>query len=153
MHSRMRQRTISNKMNLWMHLYLLLCMVLNGMTGNVAGEEIPAGTGKTSSYEWRVTVGRRAPDCFERDVILVNEELMPTLEVQQGEYVEITVINDIPKTYPTSSEGISIHWHGFRMKNAQWYDGAAYVNQCPIQHGERWTYKFVVDEMPGTYFW
>lgn len=101
--------------------------------------------------EWRVTT-ELTPDCFEGDVMLINE-FMPTLEVVQGDMVEITVVNDILDSFHTAKQGISMHWHGFRMKDAPWYDGAAFVNQCPILKGSRWTYRFVVNEFPGTYFW
>jgi L-ascorbate oxidase len=39
------------------------------------------------------------------------------------------------------------------MWNASWYDGASYVNQCPVQSGQSFTYRFVVKEVPGTYIW
>lgn len=31
---------------------------------------------------------------------------------------QIVLINDIPEGYPSVTEGISIHWHGFSMKGA-----------------------------------
>ena len=49
--------------------------------------------------------------------------------------------------------GISIHWHGFVMKNAQHYDGVVGLTQCAIAPGEKFLYEFVVDESPGTYWW
>lgn len=33
------------------------------------------------------------------------------------------------------------------------FDGTAYVATCPIQIGENFTYRFQVNEIPGTYFW
>lgn len=39
------------------------------------------------------------------------------------------------------------------MKGSQWYDGAAFVNMCPVQSGQNFTYRFPVNEIPGTYIW
>ncbi len=36
----------------------------------------------------------------------------------------------------------SIHWHGFKMKTYNWYDGVAHVSQCPIKRGSSFTYRF-----------
>lgn len=75
-------------------------------------------------YEWHVTLASRAPDCFERPVILVNGEFEPALHVTQGDVVEINVFNDLPSNYPMAADGIAIHWHGFDMRGeAAWFDG------------------------------
>lgn len=39
---------------------------------------------------WHVTVGTGAPDCFQRDVILVNGSFQPTLVVRQGRYLQVS---------------------------------------------------------------
>lgn len=39
---------------------------------------------------WHVTVGSRAPDCFQRDVILVNGSFQPTLIVTQGRHLKVS---------------------------------------------------------------
>lgn len=39
-------------------------------------------------YVWRITVGSRAPDCFQRDVILVNGTFQPTLVITQGQNLQ-----------------------------------------------------------------
>ena len=40
-------------------------------------------------YTWRVTLDVVAPDCYLRPAILVNGQLGPTLELEQGEAVEV----------------------------------------------------------------
>ena len=55
---------------------------------------------------------------------------------------QITVRNNIPEDWPSTSNGISIHWHGFSMRNFSWYDGTSYVAQCPIPRGSSFTYRF-----------
>ena len=67
----------------------------------------------------------------------------PTLEVRQGDLVEVTLVNaDIP-------EGVSIHWHGVDVPNRE--DGVAGVTQNAVRPGERYTYRFRADQV-GT-FW
>ena len=59
----------------------------------------------------------------------------------------MTVRNNIPKDWPTVSEGISIHWHGFSMRgddSGMWYDGVAYLTMCPIVSGQTFVYRFTV---------
>ena len=38
---------------------------------------------------WHVTVGNRAPDCFQRDVFLVNGTFQPELVVTQGQTLQV----------------------------------------------------------------
>ena len=48
-----------------------------------------AATVDAGYYEWHLTVGQAAPDCFLRDVILVNGEFQPTLNVTQGDLLQV----------------------------------------------------------------
>ena len=41
------------------------------------------------------------------------------------------------------SEALSIHWHGITQDHNPWYDGVAFINQCPISPSETFTYHFV----------
>lgn len=52
-------------------------------------QEAPSAAADVSEYTWHVTVGSRAPDCFQRDVILVNGDFQPTLEVNQGDFLKV----------------------------------------------------------------
>ncbi|KAL4428183.1 hypothetical protein ABPG75_002272 [Micractinium tetrahymenae] len=79
--------------------------------------------------------------------------LSPKLEVTQGDILELTLINDIPPSVPNVAGGISIHFHGFNMRGAPWFDGVAYIETCPVAPGASFKYRFQVNEMPGTYFW
>src|SRR4029453_15146320 len=56
----------------------------------------------------------------------------PTLRVQQGSEVVVTVTNDgdIPAT---------VHWHGLRLENR--YDGVPHDTQKPIAIGDTFTYR------------
>lgn len=36
---------------------------------------------------------------------------------------QVNVFNDLPATYPTTSGGISIHWHGLSQRSSPWCVG------------------------------
>ena len=56
---------------------------------NLQEATAPSTAAEVSEYAWHVTVGSRAPDCFQRDVILVNGDFQPALEVNQGDYLKV----------------------------------------------------------------
>jgi len=58
------------------------------------------------------------------------------------------VHNELPPTWPLVAEGITIHWHGFDMRGAEFYDGVAYLQQCPVMAGGNFTYRFTVPRPP-----
>jgi len=68
----------------------------------------------------------------------------PELRMREGELVEVTLINkDI-------EEGVTIHWHGLNVPNRE--DGVAGVTQDAVQPGERYVYRFRVNQV-GTYWY
>lgn len=94
--------------------------------------------------ELHITVAQASPDCFQRDLILVNGLFQPTIELMVNDTVSINVFNELPKGFPQVADGITIHWHGFYMWHAAaWMDGAAYVTQCPISRTSNFTYRSV----------
>ncbi|MCC3375124.1 multicopper oxidase family protein [Cohnella sp. REN36] len=67
----------------------------------------------------------------------------PELRMRQGELVEVVLTNrDI-------AEGVTIHWHGLDIPNAQ--DGVAGATQNAVRPGESFVYRFR-PEQTGT-FW
>jgi len=48
-----------------------------------------AGLASVTEYTWHVTLSSQAPDCFQRNVILVNGSFQPTLEVAQGDFLKV----------------------------------------------------------------
>jgi L-ascorbate oxidase len=85
-----------------------------------------------------------APDCVERLIIAINGQFpSPTIQAVQGDTVVVNLKNNLP------TEGVTIHWHGISQKGTPFSDGAAFVSQCPINPGEIFTYKFVVDKVRG----
>ena len=68
----------------------------------------------------------------------------PTIEVIQGQLVEIRVSND------DVSDGMTLHWHGVDVPNAA--DGVAGVTQDAIPPGGSYVYRFVARDA-GTYWY
>lgn len=68
----------------------------------------------------------------------------PELRVQQGDLVEIKLVNrDI-------EEGVTIHMHGVDLPNAE--DGVAGVTQDAVMPGQSYTYRFIAEDA-GTYWY
>lgn len=125
----------------------------DGASAQQAGTQTAGTKPRVVKLDWHVTVEVVSPDCFERPAILVNGVRSPTLKITQGDILQLTVHNDMPEHWPSLFKGISIHFHGWDMRGVPWYDGTAYVEVCPIPSGKKWTVRFQVNEMPGTYFW
>lgn len=54
------------------------------------GASAPAAeVASVTEYNWHVTLSSQAPDCFQRNVILVNGSFQPTLEVVQGDFLQV----------------------------------------------------------------
>lgn len=53
----------------------------------------------------------------------------PAIQVCQKDMIVVDVLNKL--------EGMEalIHWHGMHQRDSQYYDGAPFVTQCPIQQG------------------
>ncbi|MGG1519175.1 multicopper oxidase family protein [Paenibacillus oryzisoli] len=68
----------------------------------------------------------------------------PELRVQQGDLIEVTLINsDI-------TDGVTLHWHGLDVPNAE--DGVAGVTQNAVMLGQTHVYRFVAADA-GTYWY
>lgn len=104
---------------------------------------------KTISHHWTITKGFLSPDGVKKEVYLVNGEFPgPTVQCRSGDKLTIHVTNQLV------DEGVSIHWHGLQMRNANSMDGAVGFTQCPIPPGKVFTYEFDVDgEQSGTFWW
>lgn len=50
-----------------------------------------AAIGSVTEYTWQVTLSSQAPDCFQRNVLLVNGSFQPTLEVVQGDFLKVGI--------------------------------------------------------------
>lgn len=54
-----------------------------------AGTAASDAEGPISNYDWHVTVKLAAPDCFAKDVVLVNGEFQPAIRVRQGDVLQV----------------------------------------------------------------
>ncbi|KAF5987570.1 putative multicopper oxidase [Fusarium bulbicola] len=103
----------------------------------------------TLTLNWTITTGTRSPDGVEKRVYLVNDEFPgPLIEARSGDRLVIHVDNGL------QDEGVSLHWHGLRMKDQNSMDGAVGFTQCPIAPGRSFTYNFTIGaEEQGTFWW
>ncbi|RSL89588.1 hypothetical protein CEP51_001152 [Fusarium floridanum] len=90
-----------------------------------------------------------SPDGVQKRVYLVNNEFPgPTIEARSGDRLVLHIHNGL------QAEGVSIHWHGLRMKGQNLMDGAAGITQCPIPPGHDYIYNFTIgDDEYGTFWW
>eukprot|EP00253_Pinus_taeda_P036153 PITA_36153 len=85
--------------------------------------------------------------CKENTIITVNGQLPgPTIYVHDGDTV-------IVETYNKAEYNATLHWHGVEQLRTPWADGPAYVTQCPIPPGGRYTYRFNISGQEGTVWW
>ncbi|XP_022993163.1 laccase-12-like [Cucurbita maxima] len=85
--------------------------------------------------------------CKTHNAITVNGQFPgPTLEVNNGDTLIVTVINK-------AKYNVTIHWHGIRQLRTGWADGPEFVTQCPIRPGGSYTYRFTVQGQEGTLWW
>ncbi|MEC0177444.1 multicopper oxidase family protein [Paenibacillus favisporus] len=77
------------------------------------------------------------------DAWTYNGEIAPELRVQQGDMVEVKLINQ------DVDSGVTIHWHGYNVPNAM--DGVPGMTQNVVKPGQSFTYKFRA-EQEGTYW-
>lgn len=86
-------------------------------------------------------------DGVERSVYTVNRQLPgPAIHVCVGDVIQV----DLRVRLPGHAE--AIHWHGLPQNKTPWFDGVAWVTQCPVLFGTTFRYEFVA-EPAGTYFW
>lgn len=68
-------------------------------------------------------------------------------QVCENDIVEVEVKNAL-----TTSEGVSIHWHGVHQVGTPYMDGVASVTQCLVPTHSSFTYRFKASPA-GTQFW
>lgn len=99
-------------------------------------------TGRTVYYDFTIKRGVSAPDGYQKDVLLINDQFPgPIIEANWGDMVQVTVHNDIIGP----EEGTALHWHGLLQTENPWEDGVPSVQQCPIAPGNSLQYNFKAD--------
>ncbi|XP_058215399.1 laccase-7-like isoform X2 [Rhododendron vialii] len=85
--------------------------------------------------------------CHQQVITAVNGDFPgPTIKVHEGDTLVVHVFNKSPYN-------LTIHWHGIFQLQSGWADGPAYVTQCPIFPGNKYTYKFTIIGQEGTLWW
>jgi FtsP/CotA-like multicopper oxidase with cupredoxin domain len=126
---------------------------LNGMPEAVSAAPVIAGQPTTSTTSLVGAPGDQPVKRFVltaavsqingQQVFALNGSVPgPLLRVDQGDHVEVTLINQLP-------ESTTLHWHGVMVPNAT--DGVAGVTQDAVQPGATYQYDFIANEA-GT-FW
>ncbi|KAF2093011.1 hypothetical protein NA57DRAFT_69387 [Rhizodiscina lignyota] len=97
---------------------------------------------KTLRLSWE----NGSPNGQSRDMIFVNGQFPgPNLVFDEGDEVEITVLNDMPKN-------ITIHWHGLAQPGTPWSDGVPGLSQRPIEPSMAFVYRFTASPA-GTHWY
>ncbi|OWF42004.1 Laccase-4 [Mizuhopecten yessoensis] len=84
---------------------------------------------------------------FESRVITVANNSLPgpPMIVYEGQMITVHVHNHL------ASDAVTIHWHGLPQHETPWMDGVAFITQCPILPGQKFTYRFRAT--PAGTFW
>ncbi|KAL9679746.1 hypothetical protein QQ045_017612 [Rhodiola kirilowii] len=99
------------------------------------------------TINWVVEEASYTRLCSTKKILTVNGQFPgPILNVQRGETVRVNIVNK-------GNYNVTIHWHGVRQPRNPWYDGPAYINQCPIQPGANFTYEIIFYLEEGTLWW
>ncbi|MCO5581983.1 hypothetical protein L7F22_035872 [Adiantum nelumboides] len=99
-------------------------------------------------FHFRVNYSNFTRLCHTKRMVTVNDRFPgPAIVVHEGDRVLINVTNEMP------DKNITIHWHGIRQLRTGWYDGPAYITQCPIIPGRNFLYNFTVTGQRGTLWW
>ncbi|KAK3151185.1 hypothetical protein QOZ80_3AG0242790 [Eleusine coracana subsp. coracana] len=106
-----------------------------------------ASVGSTRHYTFNVAMQNVTRLGSTRAIPTVNGKFPgPKIVTRDGDRVVVKVINNV-------KDNVTIHWHGVRQLRTGWYDGPAYVTQCPIRTGRSFVYNFTVTGQRGTLFW
>ncbi|KAK7924341.1 multicopper oxidase-domain-containing protein [Apiospora marii] len=101
---------------------------------------------KTKKYELTITWEKGAPDGVERELFKVNGQFPgPVIEMNEGDNVEIKVMNKSPFN-------TTVHYHGIEQKDTPWSDGTPGLSQNHIQPGCEFLYKWKATQH-GSYWY
>ncbi|GLJ29357.1 hypothetical protein SUGI_0578940 [Cryptomeria japonica] len=99
--------------------------------------------------EHNFTIGTQSVTrvCNTQTLVTVNGQYPgPSITVHEGDNLVVHVQNNAPYN-------VTLHWHGVRQMRSCWADGPAYVTQCPITPGNKFTYSFTIIGQEGTLWW
>ncbi|KAB1225918.1 Laccase-17 [Morella rubra] len=127
---------------------LLLAMINSlWVFPEVAAAAAAKNAGITRHYKFDIRLKNMTRLCNTKSMITVNGKFPgPRIVAREGDRLVVKVVNLVPNN-------ITIHWHGIRQLRSGWFDGPAYITQCPIQTGQSYVYNFTIVGQRGTLFW
>ena len=109
--------------------------------------DIAAGEPKVRDYRLELTHAYGNPDGIYKSNFLINGQSPgPIIEGDEGDWVNITVVNFLPVS-------ITIHFHGILQKGTPWSDGVPGITQYPILSGDCYSYLFQLKDQYGFYWY
>ena len=103
------------------------------MQPKILADGTKAFTLTAKPIKWEVEPGKIV------DAMAYNGQIPgPTIHVNVGDKVQVTLKNELP-------ESTVIHWHGIPIQNK--YDGVADITQPPVIPGDSFTYKITAERM------
>eukprot|EP00249_Psilotum_nudum_P025219 c29483_g1_i1 orf=338-2059(-) len=124
-------------------------LILVNLIGSIIVSELASisNASTTRYYDFKVEYKSITKLCKSRKIVTVNGQYPgPTIYAQEGDRIIVKVSNGV-------GYNVTIHWHGVRQHFSCWFDGPAYITQCPIQSGKSFTYEFTLYQQKGTLFW
>lgn len=86
-------------------------------------------TNVTRYYNFTLSRASLAPDGYRVGMLVANKQFLgPRVEANWGDWIEVTVHNDIADP----PEGTSIHWHGVRQRGTPYEDGVPGVRNVEL---------------------
>ncbi|KAK9123941.1 hypothetical protein Sjap_013543 [Stephania japonica] len=108
---------------------------------------VAAHPSTTRYYKFHIKYQNVTRLCTTKTILTVNGKFPgPPIVAREGDRVVVKVVNHV-------RNNITIHWHGVRQLRSGWYDGPAYITQCPIQTGQTYVYNFTITNQIGTLWW
>ncbi|KAL6209600.1 hypothetical protein ACLB2K_020540 [Fragaria x ananassa] len=99
------------------------------------------------NYQFDIQVKNVSRLCHSKPIVTVNGMFPgPTIYAREGDTLLVNVTNH-------AHYNMSIHWHGLKQYRNGWADGPAYITQCPIKTGNRYTYNMTITGQRGTLWW
>jgi FtsP/CotA-like multicopper oxidase with cupredoxin domain len=152
------------KRNTRLKIGLTLMALALSVTGVLAacGEQKPADTGKVRNFTLYVREGTlMLPDGKKVWMFGYTDNPNqsasvpgPTIVVDEGDTVNITLINDKDptKTQVNAGDGHTVHLHGLDLPSQMDGDPMTAAGMHSVMPGTRFTYHFVANQ-PGTYWY
>ncbi|KAG4440397.1 hypothetical protein IFR05_004137 [Cadophora sp. M221] len=108
----------------------------------------PSGTIRTYTFTVTEIDNWVGPDgAIKKKAMLINGAFPgPVIKADWGDTINVNVINAM------TTNGTSIHWHGFRQLNNCINDGANGVTECPIPPGSSKTYSFRATQYGSSWY-